>query len=182
MRYLFVVGLLVTLMAMRAVVLAQAHSALTVSGTASSGVLSGPATIAGVTGTITSSSGSWTMTVGSVTFTSGTYTCGGGSCTYTGTVAGSTRHFSFSINTTTNAITAATGFPTHGAWVSTVAHWGAGNRAALGGNIGHTGSSAAWDPANTVSNGGGRISSPAQVHRRKLPASSVQPSNFFFKP
>jgi hypothetical protein len=48
------------------------------------------------------------MTVGSVTFTGGTYTCGGGSYTYTGTVAGSTRHFSFSINTTTNAITAAT--------------------------------------------------------------------------
>lgn len=155
MRYLFVMGLLVALMAMPQVVLAQAHSALSVSGTSSSGVLNGPATIGGVTGTITSSGGSWTMTVGGVTFASGTYTCGGGSCAYTGTVAGSTQHFSFSVNTTTGAITAATGFRTHGAWVSTVAHWGAGHRAALGGNIGHTVSSAARDPASAVSNGGG---------------------------
>lgn len=155
MRHLFVVGLLVTLMAVPAVVLAQPNGALTVSGTSSSGILNGTSTIGGVTGTVTSSGGSWTMTVAGATFASGTYTCGGGSCTYTGKVAGSTRSISFSINTTTGAITAATGFPTHGAWVSTVAHWGAGNRAALGGNIGHTVSSAARDPASTLSNGGG---------------------------
>jgi len=155
MRYLWIVGLLVALMAMPAVVLAQPNGALSVSGTPTSGILNGTTTIGGVTGTMTSSGGSWTMTVGGATFASGTYTCGGGSCTYTGTVVGSTRHVSFSINTTTGAITAATGFPTHGAWVSTVAHWGAGNRAALGGNIGHTVSSAAKDPASTHLDSGG---------------------------
>jgi hypothetical protein len=155
MRPFLIAALLVTLMAMPAVVLAQPNGALSVSGTPTSGILNGTARLGGVTGTVTSSGGSWTMTVGGATFASGTYACGGGSCTYTGTVVGSTRNFSFSINTTTGAITAATGFPTHGAWVSTVAHWGAAHRAALGGNIGHTVSSAAKDPASTHGDSGG---------------------------
>lgn len=147
MRHLFVLGLLVMLVAMPAVVLAQSNSSLPVSGTMTSiGTLNGTTTIGGVTGTVISSGGNWTMTVAGATFASGTYSCSGGSCSYTGMVAGSTRTFGFTTNSTTGKITAATGFPTHGAWVSTVAHWAGGNRAALaaaGRNVGHTVSDAA---------------------------------------
>ncbi len=147
MRHAFVVGLLVTLVAMPAVALAQSNSSLPVSGTmTSTGTLNGTTTIGGVTGTVTSSGGAWTMTVAGATFASGTYSCSGGSCSYTGSVVGSTRSFHFTTNRTTGAITAATGFSTHGAWVSTVAHWAGGNRAALGAagrNVGHMVSDAA---------------------------------------
>jgi len=147
MRHLFVVGLLVTLVAMPAAVLAEPSSTLPVSGTiTSTGTLNGTTTIGGVTGTVTSSGGAWTMTVAGATFATGTYSCSGGSCSYTGTVAGSTRSFNFTTNSRTGAITSATGFSTHGAWVSTVAHWSGGNKAALaaaGGNVGHTVSDAA---------------------------------------
>jgi len=156
MRHLFVVGLLVTLAAMPAVVLAQPNSSVPVSGTMTSiGTLNGPATIGGVTGTITSSGGAWTMTVAGATFATGTYACSGGSCSYTGTIVGSARTFGFTTSSTTGTITAARGFPTHGAWVSTVAHWSAANRAALtaaGGNVGHTVS----DAARFDQGGGGR--------------------------
>jgi opacity protein-like surface antigen len=116
MRHLFIVGVAVTLMAVPAVVLAQVESALPVSVTVSgTGTLSGTTTVGGVTGTMTSSGGNWTMTVSRIAFASGTYSCSGGSCTYTGMVVGSTRRFSFTTNGTTGAIGAATGFSTHGA-------------------------------------------------------------------
>lgn len=159
MRHLFVVGLLVTLVAMPAVVVAQSNSSLPVSGTmTSAGTLNGKTTIGGVTGTVTSSGGSWTMTVGGMTFASGTYSCSGGSCSYTGTVVGSTRTFNFTTNHTTGAITAATGFSTHGAWVSTVAHWAGSHQsglAAAGMTPGQVVSSAAKDPATAHGNSGG---------------------------
>ncbi|HEV2439876.1 MAG TPA: hypothetical protein VGX97_07420 [bacterium] len=147
MRHFLLVGLLVTLVAAPAVVLAQPNSTLPVSGTMTPiGTLNGTTRIGGVTGTVTSSGGAWTMTVAGATFASGTYACSGGSCSYTGTVAGSTRTFGFTTNSTTGAISGATGFPTHGAWVSTVAHWSGGNKAALaaaGTNVGHSVSDAA---------------------------------------
>jgi opacity protein-like surface antigen len=158
MRHLFIVGVAVTLMAVPAVVLAQVSAlpvSVTVSGT---GTLSGTTTGGGVTGTMTSSGGNWTMTVSRITFASGTYSCSGGSCTYTGMVVGSTRSFSFTTNGTTGAIGAATGFSTHGAWVSTVAHRSGTNQAALaaaGVAPGSVVSSAAKDPAATHGNGGG---------------------------
>lgn len=148
MRHFFIMaGVLAALAAMPAVVLAQSNSSLPVSGTmTSAGTLSGTTTIGGVTGTVTSSGGSWTMTVGGATFATGTYSCSGGSCSYTGTVVGSTRTFNFTTNSTTGKVTAATGFSTHGAWVSTVAHWAGGNRSTLaanGVNAGHVVSDAA---------------------------------------
>jgi hypothetical protein len=159
MRRLFVMGLLVTLVAIPAVVLAQPESALPVSATLSGGIINGTATIGGVTGTVTSSGGNWTMAVDGVTFASGTYTCGGGSCTYTGTIAGSTTTFNFTISSTTGTnTTTATGFSTHGAWVSAVAHWSGTNQAALtaaGVTPGSVVSGAAKDPATTHGNGGG---------------------------
>jgi hypothetical protein len=159
MRRLFVMGLLVTLVAIPAVVLAQPESTLPVSGTLSGGTINGTTTIGGVTGTVTSSGGSWTMTVDGVLFASGTYTCGGGSCIYTGTVAGSTKTLHFTISSTTGTnTTTATGFSTHGAWVSTVAHWAGTNAGALttnGFTPGSVVSSAAKDPASVHGNSGG---------------------------
>ena len=155
MRHLFIVGLLATIVALPAAVLAEPNGSLPVSGTvAPIGTINGATTIGGVTGTVTSSGGSWTMTVAGQTFASGTYSCSGGSCTYTGTVAGSTKSFSFTTNGTTGKIAAATGFSTHGAWVSTVAHWSGGNRAALaaaGGSVGRI----VRDAANFNRGGGG---------------------------
>ncbi len=107
---------------------------LPVKGSPSGGLLNGSITLGGVSGTITStgssSMGTWTMTVHGLTFATGTYTCSGGACTYTGTLVGSTTTFSFS---TGNLSAGATGFATHGAWVSGVAHWANENRAALAG-------------------------------------------------
>lgn len=80
-----------------------------------------PASLGGVTGTITTTSlGTWTMTVRGQTFASGTYTCSGGACTFTGTtLLGASMTF-----TMASAAGALSGlFPTHGAWVSAVAHW-----------------------------------------------------------
>ena len=121
---------------------AAADSALPVGGftVASNGTLSGTGTLGGVPGAMTSTTtttsaaaGTWNMTVGGVPFASGTYSCSGGSCTYTGTVIGSTTKFSFSSTSSATAasLSSATGFSTNGAWVSTVAHWAGGNRAAL---------------------------------------------------
>lgn len=156
MRHLFTIGLLVTLVAMPAVVLAQPNSTLPVSGTmTSTGTLNGTTRIGGVTGTVTSSGGAWTMTVAGATFATGTYSCSGGSCSYTGIVVGSTRTFGFTTNSTKGTISGATGFSTHGAWVSTVAHWSGGNKAALaaaGTSVGHTVS----DAARFDRGGGGR--------------------------
>lgn len=141
MRHLIIMGLLAALVSFPAVVAAQPNSSLPVSGAMTPiGTLNGPVTIGGVTGRMTSVGGSWTMTVAGATFASGTYACSGGSCSYTGMVAGSTRTFGFTTNSTKGTISAATGFSTHGAWVSTVAHWGAGNRAALSANGRNVGS------------------------------------------
>jgi hypothetical protein len=133
MRYFFMVGLLLAVsVTVPAVVLAQSTSTLPVSGTmTSTGTLSGTTTIGGVTGTMTSSGGNWTMTVGGATFASGTYSCSGGSCTYNGAIVGSSTSFSFTTNSTTGAISGATGFSSHGAWVSDVAHWAGAHQASL---------------------------------------------------
>lgn len=157
MRYLAVLGVLVALVATSAAVVAQPNGDLPVSGTvAPVGTINGTTTIGGVTGTVTSSGGAWTMTVNGATFASGTYACAGGSCSYTGMVTGSTRTVNFSTNGTKGTISVATGFPTHGAWVSTVAHWAGANRSALAGagqNVGHLVSGAARDPAGGHSGG-----------------------------
>jgi len=116
---------------------AAANSALPVTGFAvsGSGTVSGTGRLGGVPGTITStatspSTGDWTMTVGGVVFATGTYSCSGG-CTYTGAVIGSKTTFSFGTLSSPAALSAATGFTTHGGWVSTVGHWAAQHRAAL---------------------------------------------------
>ncbi len=160
MRHVLVVALLGALVALPALGYAQSDSTLPVSGTVSSstGTLNGTTTIGGVTGTVTSSGGNWTMTVGGVTFASGTYSCSGGGCTYTGTIAGSTTSFSFTTNKTAGTITNATGFSTHGGWVSAVAQWAGGNRAALaaaGLNAGQVVSGAAKIEGSLASGGRG---------------------------
>lgn len=132
MRHLFVIGLLVAAVAVPAVALAQSSSTLPVSGTlTAAGTLGGTATIGGVTGKVTSSGGMWTMTVGGVTFASGTYSCSAGSCSYTGTIVGSKTAFNFTTNSKSGAIANATGFSTHGAWVSAVSHWAGAHQGAL---------------------------------------------------
>lgn len=88
------------------------------------GATSFNATIGGVKGTITTTSGgSWTMTVAGQTFASGTYTCNG-SCTFTGTTL-SGKSLSFSLTKTSGTLTGL--FVNHGAWVSTVAGWANGH-------------------------------------------------------
>jgi hypothetical protein len=69
------------------------------------------------------------MTVGGSTFASGTFSCSGGACTYSGTVVGSKSMFT--ISTTTSTITGSV--RNHGAWVSSVAHWGNANRTTVTG-------------------------------------------------
>jgi len=159
MRYAFVVGLLAASLATPTVTLAQSGSNLPISGTvASNGTLSGTTTIGGVTGTLTSSGGTWTMTVRGMLFASGTYSCSGGSCTYTGAIVGSKRTLSFMTKSTTGAITNASGFPTHGAWVSAVAHWGGAHHAALAASglaVGHVVSGAAKIEGSIASSGRG---------------------------
>lgn len=159
MRHTLLVTLLV--MSLAAPGFASATAALPLSSTvnSSTGVVSGTSTIGGVQGTITSSGGTWSMTVDGVTFASGTYTCGGGGCTYTGTVVGSPTTFSFTTNKTLGTITNATGFTTHGRWVSTVAKWA--NTHLAGRQIGDVVSSAAKiegplaDPVHSSPNNSG---------------------------
>ncbi len=137
MRHILLVGLLIASLVVPA--FAASGSTLPVSGTlTSSGMLSSGSsvTLGGVTGTLTSTpststTGTWSMTVGGVTFATGTYSCTGGGCSYTGTVVGSTTSFHFSTVTSSRSILGATGFPTHGAWVSTVAHWAGSNQSKL---------------------------------------------------
>ncbi|HKX18559.1 MAG TPA: hypothetical protein VJT33_11165 [bacterium] len=151
MRYLVVACVLAALVGTTATVLAEPNGDLPVSGAvALNGAINGTTTIGGVTGTMTSSGGGWTFTVGGATFAGGTYACSGGSCSYTGTVSGSTRILNFTTNGPAGTVSLATGFRTHGAWVSTVAHFGAATRSALtrlGTNAGRFVSGAARDPA-----------------------------------
>lgn len=157
MRYLVVAGVFAALVATTATALAVPNGDLPVSGAvALNGTINGTTTIGGVTGAMTSSAGDWTFTVGGARFAGGTYACSGGSCSYTGTVSGSTRTLNFTTNGPAGTVSLATGFRTHGAWVSTVAHFGAANRPALLGiglNPGHFISSAARDPAGGHSRG-----------------------------
>jgi hypothetical protein len=118
--------------------LAAADSALPVSGftVSSKGTLSGTGTVGGVSGTLTSNaktstSGSWSMSVAGVPFAGGTYSCSGGGCTYVGTVTGSKTTFSFATASSKASVSPATGFATHGGWVSTVGHWASAHRGAL---------------------------------------------------
>jgi hypothetical protein len=131
---------LVTLLALvlAAPASAATDSALPISGfgVSSKGILSGTGRVGGVPGTLTSTattakSGSWSMSVGGVPFASGTYSCAGGGCTYVGTVVGSKTAFSFTTASSTASVSPATGFATHGGWVSTVGHWASANRGAL---------------------------------------------------
>jgi hypothetical protein len=150
----------VLVLGLAASVFAAADSALSVSGfsVSGTGTLNGTGTLGGVSGTMTSSGGNWTMTVGGITFASGTYSCSGGACTYSGTVLGSTKTFGFTTASSPASITTATGFATHGAWVSTVAHWAGSHQAALKGagmTPGDVVSGAAKDPASAHGNGGG---------------------------
>lgn len=168
MRYLVVAGVLAALVVTTARVLAEPNGDLPVSGAvALNGTINGRTTIGGVTGTMTSTGGDWTFTVGGATFAGGTYACSGGSCSYTGTVSGSTRTLNFTTNGPAGTVSLATGFRTHGAWVSTVAHFGAANRSALTGigtNNGHFVSGAARDPAGGHPRGlGGSHDSGLQV-------------------
>ncbi len=164
MRHTLLVTLLV--MSLAAPGFASATAALPVSGftvNSSTGVVSGTGTFGGVQGTITTSGSTWSMTVDGVTFASGTFTCGGGGCTFTGKVVGSSTTFSFTTNKSLGTITNATGFTTHGGWVSTVANWA--NKHLTGQQIGDVVSSAAKiegplaDPVhpspNHSDNGGG---------------------------
>ena len=157
MRHLLAASVLAALVATTATALAEPNGDLPVSGAvALNGTINGTTTIGGVTGTMTSTAGDWTFTVGGATFAGGTYACAGGSCSYTGTVSGSTRSLNFTTNGPAGTVSLATGFRTHGAWVSTVAHFGAANRPALAGigmNTGHFVSGAARDPAGGHSRG-----------------------------
>jgi hypothetical protein len=174
MRYVFALSLLAALLALPALTYAQSNSTLPISGTVTSnGTLSGTTTttIGGVTGTLTSSGGTWTMTVGGVLFASGTYSCSGGSCTYTGTIVGSKTTLSFTTNKTTGTITSATGFSTHGAWVSAVAQWAGAHQGALtaaGLTVGQVVSGAAKIEGSLASSGhgGGSAGDHAGGHGR----------------
>ena len=157
---------LVTLLALSlaAPAFAATDSALPVSGFAVSnkGTLSGTGTVGGVSGALTSTaktstSGSWSISVGGVPFAGGTYSCSGGGCTYVGTVVGSKTAFSFSTASSTASVSQATGFATHGGWVSTVGHWAATNRGALaaaGLSVGDVVSAAAHDGKTQGKSGG----------------------------
>ncbi len=176
MRHVFIVSLLVASLAVSGAALAASSSTLPVTGTVTStGTLSASktTTVGGVSGTLTSSGGNWTMTVGGVTFASGTYSCSGGGCTYTGTVVGSSTAFSFK-TTAAGTTASATGFSTHGAWVSTVAHWAGAHQAALdaaGMTVGHIISGAAKiEGQSTISHGqggGGEGSGHGGGHNRQ---------------
>lgn len=157
-------------------VMAAANSALPVSGftVSSKGTLSGPGTVGGVSGTLTSTAqtstaGTWSMSVRGVPFAGGTYSCSGGGCTYTGTVVGSKTTFSFTTTSSTSSVSRATGFKTHGGWVSTVGHWAGANRGALAaaglsvGDVvsgaahgGHTQGNSSGAAANVANGNGGK--------------------------
>ncbi len=124
MRHLLLAAVFVVSLAAPGVAFATSTSALPytlVSPPASVSASTFPASLGGVTGTITTTSlGTWTMTVQGQTFASGTYTCSGGACMFTGTTLLGTP--------TTFTLAPATGtlsglFATHGAWVSAVANW-----------------------------------------------------------
>ncbi len=124
MRHVLVTAVLAVSLVVPGAVLAASSSALpyTLSSpptSFSNGTFT--ASFGGVQGTITTtSSGSWRMTVAGQTFASGSYMCSGGACKFTGTMLLG-KAVTFTLTSATGTISGL--FPTHGAWVSAVAHW-----------------------------------------------------------
>lgn len=145
MRYIFLAAALAVVALGVGLATPERAATATLSGsgfTDVDGVLNGPGTLGGVNGTIASTvtsgacgaacTGTFTMTVGGSTFATGTFSCSGGACSYSGTVVGTKSVKSmFSISTTTTTITGSV--RNHGAWVSSVAHFGNSNRTTLSG-------------------------------------------------
>jgi hypothetical protein len=124
-------------------------------------ITTSPPSLGGVVGTggSTVMSSSVVIKLGSVTFAN--LTCSGSTCT--GTVAGVSGTFTVS---TVNGMTVITSssFPTHGAWVSTVANWASDHRTAL--------AAAGFTVGNIVS-GAARIEGPLASANR-IPNQSGQ--------
>jgi len=127
MRQLRLIIVLVAGFALPALAAAP-NAALPFNLTFSSGAISG-STFGGltITGTYTgTTSGKWTLTVSGQVFGTGTYACAASTCIFTGTLAGKSVTFPLPLSSLSGSKTGTltiSAFPTHGAWVSAVAHW-----------------------------------------------------------
>lgn len=127
MRHTLLIAFLVFALAVPG--FAAANAPLTFDLTFSNGKITGTFGGVQVQGTYsgTSSSGTWTLTVDGKVFATGTYMCTNSGCKFTATsLAGKATMFSFTSSSLTgnkSGSVTATQFPTHGAWVSAVAHW-----------------------------------------------------------
>jgi|GEM_PF-3171145 len=145
MRYLLLAAILAVCVVPAGSVSAQ--ELIGVSGfTATHGMLSGPGTLGGIDGAITSNvtagdtdcanscSGDWTMTVGSANFAGGTFTCDSGSCLYMGNVAVS-NSTGFAISTIDSNVgtNIAAAIYHHGDWVNDVNAWANANPTVVAG-------------------------------------------------